>query len=74
MPAKASSFGDRVRRVRQTLGLSQPEFAKRLSISEVTVSRWENCYAEPLSHEVGRFKRLEDSVLGQFGAGSAKHE
>jgi len=36
-----------IRRARERLGLSQEEFARRLGVSRVTVTRWENGKRRP---------------------------
>ncbi|MBI4164228.1 MAG: helix-turn-helix domain-containing protein [Acidobacteria bacterium] len=37
----------RIKRVRKQLGLSQDEFARRLGVARVTVTRWENGSRKP---------------------------
>lgn len=39
----------RIKRVRKQLGLSQVEFARRLGVARVTVTRWENGSRKPSS-------------------------
>jgi len=39
----------RIKRVRKQLGLSQYEFARRLGVARVTVTRWENGSRKPSS-------------------------
>jgi putative zinc finger/helix-turn-helix YgiT family protein len=46
-----------VRRIRRKLGLKQTEFAKRLGVHAVTVSRWETGAWNP-SVSMSRFMRL----------------
>ncbi len=47
-----------IKRLRQTAGLSQEEFARELGISFATVNRWENNRAAP--------SRLARKSLDQF--------
>lgn len=37
----------RIRSLRETLGLTQEEFARELGVSFTTVSRWENGHGKP---------------------------
>ncbi len=47
-----------IKRLRQTAGLSQEEFARELGISFATVNRWENKRAAP--------SRMARKMLDQF--------
>ena len=39
--------GDRIRELRQALGLTQEKFAAKLGVTFPTVNRWENKHAKP---------------------------
>lgn len=41
------SMGERIRRARKALGLTQQEFAERLQVTQPTVHRWEKGFYEP---------------------------
>ena len=40
-------IGDRIRQLRQELGLTQEKFAAKLGVTFPTVNRWENKRAKP---------------------------
>lgn len=40
-------IGDRIRQLRQALGLTQEKFAAKLGVTFPTVNRWENKRANP---------------------------
>jgi DNA-binding transcriptional regulator YiaG len=41
-------FADRVRFVRDKLGISQEELARSLNVSYATINRWENSKTKPI--------------------------
>ena len=46
-----STFGKKIKELRKTRGLTQPELAKELGVSNGMISNWENDVNEPgLSH------------------------
>lgn len=46
-----STFGEKIKELRKTHGLTQPELAKELGVSNGMISNWENDVNEPgLSH------------------------
>ena len=46
-----STFGEKIKELRKTRGLTQPELAKELGVSNGMISNWENDVNEPgLSH------------------------
>ncbi len=47
MNAKNAALGDRIRRARKMLGLTQQEFADRLAVTQPTVHRWEKGFYDP---------------------------
>ena len=46
-PAPAESFGQRLRRLRKHLGLTQPALARLIGVSKLTVWKWERGDARP---------------------------
>ena len=42
------NFADQVKSVRQQLGISQEELARKLGVSFATVNRWENGRTNPI--------------------------
>jgi DNA-binding transcriptional regulator YiaG len=57
LPA-ANGWRERLVRHRTTLGLSQDEFAKRLSVDPSTLARWERGEREPTGGFLNRVKHL----------------
>lgn len=49
---EAATFGDRLADARETLGLSQEEFAKRVGIKLKTLVAWENDFSEPRANKL----------------------
>ena len=46
-----STFGEKIKELRKMRGLTQPELAKELKVSNGMISNWENNVNEPgLSH------------------------
>lgn len=46
-----STFGEKIKELRKMRGLTQPELAKELGVSNGMISNWENNVNEPgLSH------------------------
>ena len=46
-----STFGEKIKELRKMRGLTQPELAKELGVSNGMISNWENDVNEPgLSH------------------------
>ncbi len=44
---EGTEIGERIRALRQALGLTQEQLAARLGVSFPTVNRWENNHAKP---------------------------
>ena len=44
---EGTEIGERIRVLRQALGLTQEQLAARLGVSFPTVNRWENNHAKP---------------------------
>ncbi|MBP3344690.1 MAG: helix-turn-helix transcriptional regulator [Clostridia bacterium] len=61
--------GERIKNLRMSFNLTQPEFAKRLKISKQCVSNWENGYIQPSVDMVMRiadfFNVSTDFLLGR---------
>jgi len=49
-----ATFGDRLRRTRKALGLTQEEVGLRVDVSKQTVSNWENGHDVPSFHALTR--------------------
>ncbi|MFL7900675.1 helicase-related protein [Azospirillum argentinense] len=49
----------RIRKLRRTLGLRQPEFAAKIGVAAVTVSRWENGQNQPTELAWARISEIE---------------
>ncbi|MBW4661070.1 MAG: helix-turn-helix domain-containing protein [Drouetiella hepatica Uher 2000/2452] len=47
MALEGTEIGERIRELRQALGLTQEQLAARLGVSFPTVNRWENKHAKP---------------------------
>ena len=54
-----ADFADRLRRLRNRLGLSQLEFAKQLGITNVTLSRLEKGHNPPSPKVLAAFQTVE---------------
>ncbi|WP_348652731.1 helix-turn-helix domain-containing protein [Polyangium sp. 6x1] len=58
--------GSEIRQVRESLGLSQAQFASLLGVHAVTVSRWENSAQHPTPYQVG--------LIQQFGRAARRKD
>ena len=63
--------GQTVRNLRQRLGMTQEEFARRIQVTLSTVNRWENGHAAP-SHlawraieDLAKRQGADDELLGR---------
>ena len=67
-----------VKEVRSRAGLTQSEFAQRLHVSQVTVSRWENGKSCPLpifeSEMSLMLAEAHGLAMGQGGGGNGQKE
>ena len=54
-----ATTAQRVRRLRKRLKLSQPTFAAKVGVAEMTVSRWERGRARPSKLALARLRALE---------------
>ena len=61
-PQPPSSNPDRIREIRNRLGLTQERFAQRLGVSFVTVSRWERGKSKPIP----AFRKQIEAMLDVF--------
>ncbi len=50
---------DRVKRLRERLGLSQQELATRLGVHAATIHRWESGKSEPIKPYMEKLEALE---------------
>lgn len=52
------TFGEKVKKVREELKLSQEEMAKALGVSFATINRWENGHTHPTYETLQRFEKF----------------
>lgn len=52
------TFGERVKKVRSELKLSQEDMAKELGVSFATINRWENSHNNPTYEALQRFEQF----------------
>ena len=52
-------YQKRIRTLRRTLGLKQPEFAAAVGVSPITISRWENGQNDPTDLAWSRIEEME---------------
>jgi transcriptional regulator with XRE-family HTH domain len=71
-PNLPQDFGDRIRRLRGTIGLTQSQLADLLGVSFASVNRWENGQSRPSSLAWQRILAAEehglDALIEQAGA------
>jgi len=60
-----SSLGDKIRKFREKLGLSQDEFAQQIGVSKMTVVRWETNSTKPSSLAAARLEEMGIPKLGR---------
>jgi DNA-binding transcriptional regulator YiaG len=53
---------DEIRRLRETLGLTQEEFAKKVGAGRATVARWESGQSKPTGLYSRALERLQATV------------
>jgi transcriptional regulator with XRE-family HTH domain len=58
MNTKNIALGERIRRARKTLGLTQQDFADRLAVTQPTVHRWEKGFYDPDEDALRRLGEL----------------
>ncbi len=56
-------FQKRVKRLRETLSLTQREFAERLGVTMLSVNRWERGHTYPKGLSVTALEKLEKETL-----------
>lgn len=69
MSIKNFSMGERIRRARKSLGLTQQEFADRLAVTQPTVHRWEKGFYDPDEDTLKRLARLTNLPPAYFRYG-----
>jgi transcriptional regulator with XRE-family HTH domain len=67
---KLDSKENILKQIRQALGISQEEFAKRLGVNRSSVARWETGYTKEASFTLRQIKALEKEI-GKIGLGFA---
>jgi len=56
--------GKEIQKLRAKLGLTQKEFAMRLKVDAITVSRWERGEQRPSAVALRQLERLQNRNLG----------
>ena len=60
------TYSERIKKLRETLLITQKELAELLSVSVVTVNRWENNRFEPTMKEKRKLVKLfKDNGVGE---------
>lgn len=76
LPDMAIQLATKIQLMRKKLGMTQPEFADRIGVSQGTVSRWEKGAAPAHSHLVELSKlngtTLDEFLLGAIGKPAAE--
>ncbi|MBN1779599.1 helix-turn-helix domain-containing protein [bacterium] len=54
--------GRKIKKIRQSLGLTQEEFAHRLGVTLCTVNRWENNKSVPSRLAIKQLERFAEMV------------
>ena len=55
-------ISDEIRKLRETLGLTQEEFAKKLGADRVTIARWESGKSKPTGLYSRALEKLQATV------------
>ena len=65
--------GDEIRTLREELGVSQQELARRLQVAHSTVNRWENGHIEPsrLARKAMQGLAAQAAIPLEFDEGTA---
>ncbi len=69
MDAKNAALGERIRRARKTLGLTQQEFADQLEVTQPTVHRWEKGFYDPDEEALRRLSGMTKLTPAYFRYG-----
>lgn len=68
------SLGDRIRKVRDDLGLSQQQFADQLGVDRKTVSNWESEKNRPRRRDLMMISSVADVNLAWLTGGDIESE
>ena len=63
----------RIRRIRESLGLTQAQLAEHLGVSFMSVNRWENGHVKPLPAFMKALEKLERETAAQEADTRASH-
>ncbi len=63
--------GDRLRNIREVMGLTMQEFGERVGVTAGVVSRWESDKTKPSFDNMERLSQMGISVKVLFGADDA---
>lgn len=69
MSSKNIAMGERIRRARKSLNLTQQEFAERLQVTQPTVHRWEKGFYDPDEGALQRLSEMTDLPPAYFRYG-----
>lgn len=69
MSNKNIAMGERIRRARKDLSLTQQEFAERLQVTQPTVHRWEKGFYDPDEGALQRLSEMTDLPPAYFRYG-----
>jgi transcriptional regulator with XRE-family HTH domain len=67
--SKNIAMGERIRRARKSLNLTQQEFAERLQVTQPTVHRWEKGFYDPDEGALQRLSQMTDLPPAYFRYG-----
>lgn len=67
--SKNAAMGERIRRARKSLNLTQQEFAQRLKVTQPTVHRWEKGFYDPDETALGRLAEMTGLTPAYFRYG-----
>jgi transcriptional regulator with XRE-family HTH domain len=69
MSTRNIAMGERIRRARKTLNLTQQEFAERLKVTQPTVHRWEKGFYDPDEAALQRLSEMTELPPAYFRYG-----
>jgi transcriptional regulator with XRE-family HTH domain len=70
--SEGTEVADRIRSLRERLGLTQTQLAQRLGVSFMSVSRWENGHVTPLPAFMKALESLENQAVTMMAKSNTK--